>query len=170
MLLFLLFNTSDCIFPESLQRNNDLVMSSVKLKGKSNREKDDVMSSMVTVELFHLFTMLSLSSSMAEMSFPNCFKLSAMTCSSSVCVDPMHSKLNSFKLFASVLWHRDRSVKIRGMSHAYVSKTAKLVDDLSTGRHYIHKHCSIAISMDIYNNAATSVFPLFTLSVHNTSS
>lgn len=56
-------------------------------------------------------TMLSRSSSMADMSLPNCFKLSAITCSSSVCVDPMHSKLNSFKLFASVLWHRERSGK-----------------------------------------------------------
>lgn len=61
-------------------------------------------------KVFHfIFTMLSLSSSMADISFPNCFKLSAITCSSSVCVDPMHSKLNSFKLFASVLWHRDKS-------------------------------------------------------------
>lgn len=58
-------------------------------------------------------TILSRSSSMADMSFPNCFKLSAITCSSSVCVEPMHSKLNSFRLFASVLWHRERSAKKR---------------------------------------------------------
>ena len=51
---------------------------------------------------------------MADMSLPNCFKLSAITCSSSVCVEPMHSKLNSFKLFASVLWHRDRSEQQEG--------------------------------------------------------
>jgi hypothetical protein len=57
--------------------------------------------------------MLSRSSSIADISLPNCFKLSAITCSSSVCVDPIHSKLKSFKLLASVLWHLDRSAIIR---------------------------------------------------------
>lgn len=55
--------------------------------------------------------MLSRSSSIAEMSFPNCFKLSAIICSSSVWFAPIHSKLNSFKLFANVLWHLDKSGK-----------------------------------------------------------
>ena len=54
--------------------------------------------------------MLSRSSSIADISLLNCFRLAAITCSSSVCVDPIHSKLNSFKLFANVLWHRDKSM------------------------------------------------------------
>lgn len=39
----------------------------------------------------------------------NCFKLSTITCSSSVCVEPMHSKLNSAKLFDRVRCARDKS-------------------------------------------------------------
>lgn len=53
--------------------------------------------------------MLSLSSSMAEINLLNCFRLSAITCSSSVCVEPMHSKLNSLKLFAKVRCARDKA-------------------------------------------------------------
>lgn len=39
----------------------------------------------------------------------NCFRLSTITCSSSVCVDPMHSKLNSSKLLLNVRCARDKS-------------------------------------------------------------
>lgn len=60
-----------------------------------------------------IITILSRSSSIADINLLNCFKLAAITCSSSVCVDPIHSKLNSFKLFANVLWHRDKSVEAR---------------------------------------------------------
>jgi hypothetical protein len=59
-------------------------------------------------------TMLSRLSSMADMSLPICFRLSAITCSSSVCVDPMPSKLISFKLFASVLVCALEGKEVRG--------------------------------------------------------
>lgn len=57
-------------------------------------------------------TILSRSSSMLAIILLNCFKLSTITCSSSVCVEPMHSKLNSSKLLLSVRCARDRSVRV----------------------------------------------------------
>lgn len=53
--------------------------------------------------------MLSRSSSIFAINLLNCFRLSTITCSSSVCVDPIHSKLNSAKLRASCLCVRDKS-------------------------------------------------------------
>lgn len=36
-----------------------------------------------------------------------------MTCSSSVCVEPMHSKLNSAKLFDNVRWALDKPMQYK---------------------------------------------------------
>lgn len=49
----------------------------------------------------------------------NCFKLSTITCSSSVCVEPIHSKLNSAKLLANVRCARDKSVMNERKLHEY---------------------------------------------------
>lgn len=57
-----------------------------------------------------VLTILSRSSSIFAINLLNCLRLSTITCSSSVCVDPMHSKLNSPRLFDSVRCVRDRSV------------------------------------------------------------
>lgn len=57
------------------------------------------------------FTILSRSSSMLAINLLNCFKLLTITCSSSVWVVPMHSKLNSSRLFDRVRWARDKSEK-----------------------------------------------------------
>lgn len=49
-------------------------------------------------------TILSLSSSIELMSFPNSLRDLQMTCSSSVCVSPMHSKVKLCRLVAKDLW------------------------------------------------------------------
>lgn len=52
--------------------------------------------------------MLSRSSSIFAINLLNCLRLSTITCSSSVCVEPIHSKLKSARLFDSVRCARDK--------------------------------------------------------------
>lgn len=56
-------------------------------------------------------TIISRSFSILAINLLNCLRLSTITCSSSVCVEPMHSKLKSAKLFDRVRCARDRSKK-----------------------------------------------------------
>lgn len=56
--------------------------------------------------------MLSRSSSIFAINLLNCLRLSTITCSSSVCVEPIHSKLKSARLLDSVRCARDKPVKI----------------------------------------------------------
>lgn len=59
--------------------------------------------------VFITLTILSRSSSILTINLLKCLRLSTITCSSSVCVDPMHSKLNSAKLLANCRCARDKS-------------------------------------------------------------
>lgn len=54
-------------------------------------------------------TIISRSFSILAINLLNCLRLSTITCSSSVCVEPMHSKLKSARLFDKVRCARDRS-------------------------------------------------------------
>lgn len=118
--LFVFTYTADAIFAKILQWHDDLFVClghlcewrkeiylvyldhqslGIHHKRNKNYPKSDTQ-----------LTILSRSSSILAINLLNCLRLSTITCSSSVCVEPMHSKLNSPRLLDNVRCVRDRSV------------------------------------------------------------
>ncbi len=94
-LLLPLLDCADVVPPEVLKRLDELLVGTLKL------EKIFIhlfLREIPNFELIFYRTILSLSSSIAAMSFPNSFSEEAMMISSSVCRMPMHSNLKSWKI------------------------------------------------------------------------
>lgn len=123
--LFVLFHTTDSIFSKIFQRHHNLIMSLCQLKKKKLKNDIDIelklsnesISMLLKLKVITTLTILSRSSSILTINLLKCLRLSTITCSSSVCVDPMHSKLNSAKLLANWRCARDKSINENQMSN-----------------------------------------------------